>query len=1279
MSIDIPSFIMSNRINSDIKLNVSRLTTCSSSTEDLANKPTDSNFDMSSLMANPAAAASSSLDIDMYCDFNNSSGTRPSLNVTDCVSVPSSEHVAEIVGRQGCKIKALRNRTNTYIKTPTRGENPVFIITGRRNDVAKAKSDILLAAEHFTHIRASRVPNKLVSTTSITENNSNNFARSFNNSNTTNICSNNNKINHVSHQRYCFDDDSVFSYDCEDNCSSNMSIAEESTTSKQQDKKYCFATTNNLTEDTLRTQSPSVSYFSSSSADSNHSFVEDVRRSVSRSPLFDQNSNTDNNIGHDKDDFQASSTLLNISYSMEFSNSTTTDSSFMSKILFNDTICKRFSSNKSNNNGIAVRATCGGNDYNSNIEYDAAANCASSPVVIGNIASNVVDHIFPDNKSYDGSTNQCSFSYPDNLDVICCEQTTTMQQAYPASNSFNCINKRTATNDNHSKNSKNIICDGSAKPIESKAASSISNDHKCLLLRETLDDRSQTCYDSTINADATTIIASQHPNDERPLQASNDTINVSGGDGSACRSSQVKCCNKNHVIVQLRVPYHIVGLVVGPKGATIKRIQQTTHTYIVTPSKNKDPVFEITGRHDQVFEACRQIEAHVISRTGSVDLIGNRATAATYYGSPPLDLISTTAVTKSASLASSYVNYDYNIPNRCCYHLLPSTNTNTDGATDNNFYESKEDSYNSVNFSSQQPPLLYRRQYHPHNYDQLASSQFSTTFISPPNMQQQQQQLLNYYRHYYSQANEHTKIDTFTNKVLDHVLTYRPHHPVYDQQSTANIKDVNETTTHKLIMIDTNDTTALSSTSTSYSGDSTAADSGTHTFYSSPTSHLPLVQEIDRFYPYGDSKQVIMTTTHGFAADNDDAVVNNNIDITAQYSSNLSNNQACIYDETVTSRVAHADSDSNITTISSLTNDDDVGVVCSFTDNEFSQDYNNNNLRYVYDYNELLRRDCTIQQHPGNYMDAVNVILSHYNGEDVANLYSTIFSTKITDKELASSFQMKQNFYDDSGGGAVTVKSDSEDSEREQMNISQIDHSSFNGKLDEKENEEQRFMASLLNSKSRISSMTIAYCDAQSQGHHTTALSSTDISDHFVVSSTRQCDYSKIFNCGEYCSMHDSISDLNSENMEEEEHYDFKNIKFRDYTDGCDIASYSMNSDIDDPLIILNTVQTTTPIVYNRNQQSIRCSNRFQSKLAKRFNYRKANCLAKQSNALTTTFADGRNVPSPVTSAASTIQQQTIDHRDNVIFQPFGCGGVDFFDGQNFKQQRGNVHAQFYV
>ncbi|KAL3249138.1 hypothetical protein MRX96_056159 [Rhipicephalus microplus] len=79
---------------------------------------------------------------------------KKSQNTTECVPVPSSEHVAEIVGRQGCKIKALRAKTNTYIKTPVRGEEPVFVVTGRKEDVAAAKREILSAAEHFSQIRA---------------------------------------------------------------------------------------------------------------------------------------------------------------------------------------------------------------------------------------------------------------------------------------------------------------------------------------------------------------------------------------------------------------------------------------------------------------------------------------------------------------------------------------------------------------------------------------------------------------------------------------------------------------------------------------------------------------------------------------------------------------------------------------------------------------------------------------------------------------------------------------------------------------------------------------------------------------------------------------------------------------------------------------------------------------------------------------------------------------------------------------------------------------------
>lgn len=68
--------------------------------------------------------------------------------------------------------------------------------------------------------------------------------------------------------------------------------------------------------------------------------------------------------------------------------------------------------------------------------------------------------------------------------------------------------------------------------------------------------------------------------------------------------------------IQVRVPYRVVGLVVGPKGATIKRIQQQTHTYIVTPSRDKEPVFEVTGLPENVEKARQEIESHIAMRTG---------------------------------------------------------------------------------------------------------------------------------------------------------------------------------------------------------------------------------------------------------------------------------------------------------------------------------------------------------------------------------------------------------------------------------------------------------------------------------------------------------------------------------------------------------------------------------------------------------------------------------------------------------------------------------------
>jgi RNA-binding protein MEX3 len=72
----------------------------------------------------------------------------------------------------------------------------------------------------------------------------------------------------------------------------------------------------------------------------------------------------------------------------------------------------------------------------------------------------------------------------------------------------------------------------------------------------------------------------------------------------------------NKVTILVRVPYRVVGLVVGPKGATVKRIQQLTNTYIVTPSRDREPCFEVTGSAENVERAKREIESYIALRTG---------------------------------------------------------------------------------------------------------------------------------------------------------------------------------------------------------------------------------------------------------------------------------------------------------------------------------------------------------------------------------------------------------------------------------------------------------------------------------------------------------------------------------------------------------------------------------------------------------------------------------------------------------------------------------------
>lgn len=110
------------------------------------------------------------------------------------------------------------------------------------------------------------------------------------------------------------------------------------------------------------------------------------------------------------------------------------------------------------------------------------------------------------------------------------------------------------------------------------------------------------------------------------------------------------------ITIQVRVPYRVVGLVVGPKGATIKHIQQQTHTYIVTPSRDKEPVFEVTGMPDNVQAARRQIEAHIALRTGNSSTINSNALGSLLGDDASPELLASLYKNGFSSLLNGYLD-----------------------------------------------------------------------------------------------------------------------------------------------------------------------------------------------------------------------------------------------------------------------------------------------------------------------------------------------------------------------------------------------------------------------------------------------------------------------------------------------------------------------------------------------------------------------------------------------------------------------------------------------
>lgn len=108
--------------------------------------------------------------------------------------------------------------------------------------------------------------------------------------------------------------------------------------------------------------------------------------------------------------------------------------------------------------------------------------------------------------------------------------------------------------------------------------------------------------------------AAEHFTQIRAARRCNSTSSPSFGGPTGSPAEE------NKLTIYVRVPYRVVGLVVGPKGATVKRIQQITNTYIVTPSRDKEPSFEVTGTPENVDRARKEIESYIAMRTGgSID------------------------------------------------------------------------------------------------------------------------------------------------------------------------------------------------------------------------------------------------------------------------------------------------------------------------------------------------------------------------------------------------------------------------------------------------------------------------------------------------------------------------------------------------------------------------------------------------------------------------------------------------------------------------------------
>ena len=75
-----------------------------SAVDDYCNQALETALEMSMLNINSKSPTSADLSFSGRYDFQDFQEPK-SQNITECVAVPSSEHVAEIVGRQGMRLQ----------------------------------------------------------------------------------------------------------------------------------------------------------------------------------------------------------------------------------------------------------------------------------------------------------------------------------------------------------------------------------------------------------------------------------------------------------------------------------------------------------------------------------------------------------------------------------------------------------------------------------------------------------------------------------------------------------------------------------------------------------------------------------------------------------------------------------------------------------------------------------------------------------------------------------------------------------------------------------------------------------------------------------------------------------------------------------------------------------------------------------------------------------------------------------------------------------------------